>query len=348
MAAPPILVAVNFNRTTKMTSDLPNSEWWKFNNGFTNCKFNNILEFHEVIKRGHSFCPCHAHIHRPTRRMDGTEGMTAFRHHDNYIDCNTIGLDFDAGDTDLKTLEQHDFFHKYGSYAYTTVSSKPEPGLWRVRAVFVLEKPIVKLANFRIAKRVIGDLYPTTDKSDRNVVHAYAGNATPNLMYIKAPEAYLPMQVLFALIEAHQREEERVRAAKVQRVQERATVAGHEDFPTLADVEEMLDHIPVAGEYMQWFKTLVAVLDKFPDEDGIEVLERWSLGYPGYVYGTVGRKMHSYQRTADSPSIDWLVARAISHGYDTPAWRQKQEEKRVREEERRFATLAAAAIRYGR
>lgn len=58
------------------------------------------------------------------------------------------------------------------------------------------------------------------------------------------------------------------------------------EFDNSGDYElarEALTYIPIEQEYQQWWEILAAVHSRWPDEYGVDLIERWSPGYPGEV-----------------------------------------------------------------
>lgn len=340
---PKLLVAVNFQRRDKMTSDLPPSMWKWFNNGFSNVELS-LDETIDAIHRGHSFCPRHLHRHVEVPDGKGGTKLCAYRHSINYMFTNTVGIDFDGGTVSLEKLKQDDLFHRTGKLAYTTVSSTNEDGGWRVRAVWTLEKGIVKLENMRQLKRALAFRYKT-DPCDGNAMHAYSGNRFDNFLYIKAEDNILTLAEAERLVNEYKAmvaiEQEQARRAAERRLAEHPELA---NYPDVTDVAEMLRHIDSDVPYDRWIKILMAVHSRHPDQIGIDLCNTWSMSATNrYTAGCVETAFKSF--THQGVGIGTLIKLAIDKGYETPQYRLAREERSRQREESMFAQLATQATR---
>ncbi len=339
---PKLLIAVNFQRHDKMTSDLSPKIWRWFNDGFSNVEFT-LDEAIDAIHRGHSFCPRHLHRHMEVPDGNGGTKLCAYRHGINYMFTNTVGIDFDGGTVSLEALKRDDLFHRTGKLAYTTVSSTNEDGGWRVRAVWTLEKSIAKLENMRQLKRALAFRYKT-DPCDGNAMHAYSGNRFDNFLYIKAEDNVLTMAEAAQLVNEYKAmvalEQEQARRAAERRLAEHPELAG---FPDVTDVAEMLRHLSSDVPYPEWLKVLMAVHSRHPDQIGIDLCNTWSMGSPRYAPGCVERAFKSF--THQGIGIGTLIKLAIDKGYETPQYRIAREERLRKREEDVFAALALQATR---
>lgn len=339
---PRLLVAFNFEMRDKMTSDLPKSVWWKFNNGFTNVEFT-VDEAIDAVHRGHSFCPRHLHRHADVPDGKGGTKKSAYRHSVNYIPTNVVGIDFDGGTVSLESLKQDPLFLESGGMAYTTVSSTNEDGGWRLRAVWVLEKPIVKLENMRYLKRALAFL-KKTDPCDGIAMHAYSGNRKDNFLYIRAEKNVLRMSEAERLVNEYRKmlaiEQEEARRAAERRLAEHPELA---NFPDVTDVAEMLRHLDSDVPYDQWIVVLMAVHSRHPDQIGIDLCNTWSMSSTRYTPGCVERAFKSF--THKGIGIGRLIKLAVDKGYEAPHYRIAREQREREREEKMFAQLALQATR---
>lgn len=339
---PKLLVAFNFQRRDKMTSDLPKSEWWRFNNNFTNVEMN-LDEASHAIHAGHSFCPRHLHRHVDVPDGKGGTKPCAYRHGVNYMPTNTIGIDFDGGTVSLEDLKRDPLFHATGCLAYTTVSSTNEEGGWRVRAIWRTRKPIVKLENMRMLKRALAWM-KKTDPADGIAMHAYSGNRRDNFLYIVAEDNVLEMsmaeQIVYEYKKMVELEREEARQAAERRLAEHPELA---NFPDVTDVAEMLRHLSSDVPYPEWLQVLMAVHSRHPDQVGIDLCNTWSMGSPRYTAGCVERAFKSF--THQGIGIGTLIKLAVDKGYEAPQYRIAREERLRKREEDVFAALALQATR---
>lgn len=339
---PKLLVAFNFQRRDKMTSDLSPSLWKWFNNGFTNVEFT-LDEAVAAIHKGHSFSPRHLHRHVEVPDGKGGTKLCAYRHSVNYMPTNTVGIDFDGGTVSLEKLKKDPLFHETGALAYTTVSSTNEDGGWRVRAIWRTRKSILKPENMRLLKRALAYRYKT-DPCDGILMHAYSGNRFDNFLYIKAEENVLEMDVAERLVNEYKAmvalEQEQARRAAERRLAEHPELA---NYPDVTDVAEMLRHLSSDVPYPQWLQILMAVHSRHPDQIGIDLCNTWSMGSPRYTAGCVEAAFKSF--THQGVGIGTLIKLAIDKGYETPRYRLAREERARQQEEDMFARLATQATR---
>ncbi len=84
-----------------------------------------------------------------------------------------------------------------------------------------------------------------------------------------------------------------------------------------AEIARALAVLPPQGDYnTDWLPILMAVHDAFPDQRGIDLIERWSPGYKGEV----ARKWRSFETAerANRITIASLFHRAKQYGYEPP------------------------------
>lgn len=305
----PVTLAANFEFDRKMTNDDPEYIWRKFNNGFTNIEAANASALLDIVRRGHSICAAHAHVHHVYYEK-GVRKLTAARNSKNWLPTSTLIFDFDNGEIDMDAVLSSDpLAHEWAYATYNTVSHKPEAP--RFRLVFAVEKPIRQLENYQRALRALAHHYQTADPASKNPVHAYAGNKTPSYD-ARHPNHYLPLTILKQLIEDHE-EAERMQALERQR---RINAYGN-DRLDIAELKRMLQFIPHEGDYMEWFITLSAIYTACGGDPVLatHVAEGWTGGNsrPGEIESRMHRSM-----TLGKSGEGYLIRRARKHGYVPP------------------------------
>ncbi len=94
--------------------------------------------------------------------------------------------------------------------------------------------------------------------------------------------------------------------------------AGYSDIPSIAELREIMRHIPPGGDYTaDWLRFLGGVHSVYPGPEGVAICEEWCPGKPGEI----AHKFASFKRdgrAADAASVGTLVYIAKQHGYEPP------------------------------
>ena len=109
-------------------------------------------------------------------RLITTWHRNNWRHSDNYVCGQHIGLDFDNCDetSSLATLVKDKFILRYGAFVYTTMSHTDEAP--RARAIFVLDQPIMQAKNYALAASALLWLFGTADKQCKDPARFFYGS----------------------------------------------------------------------------------------------------------------------------------------------------------------------------
>lgn len=197
-----------------------------------------------------------------------------WRHSQNYICGQHLGLDFDAGDdtSTVPRLAQDSFIGRYGAILYTTPSHTPEKP--KARAVFLLDTPIQQAQNYVLAARALLWLFGTADRQCKDACRFFYGGR-PGVCELEQIGETLPLDELKALIAKYK--------ATGEREHKRLSQAYTYDTVDKAKVVHALKRIdPWALEYDQWLSVLMAIHAELGDV-GMDIAETWADGRPGEV-----------------------------------------------------------------
>lgn len=159
--------------------------WGKFNGSFTNLEVT-PLEIANFVYMGHPFTTWH---------------KDNWRHTDNYLLGQHIGLDFDTEDerSTLKHLAQDKFIARYANLIYTTPNHAPEAP--RARVVFTLDTPIHQAKNYIAAATAMVWLFGTADTKCKDAVRFFYGSRHCEVEMLSN---VLPLDVVKGLIRRYQ------------------------------------------------------------------------------------------------------------------------------------------------
>lgn len=88
--------------------------------------------------------------------------------------------------------------------------------------------------------------------------------------------------------------------------------------PTLEAIRAALNFIPNDGNYEDWINILMAVNHGFRGaKEGLDLVQEWCAGYPGYSPQEVAQKWHSFDAgKSGGVTVGTLFAEAREHGWD--------------------------------
>jgi len=149
------------------------SLWPQFNASFQNVDIAPIDVAYEVCT-GHAVTTWHAN---------------RWRHSDNYILGQHIGLDFDTEDerSTFDALKRHAFIRDYAFMIHTTPSHRPEKP--RARVIFELDEPIYQASNYSRAAKALVWLFNGADSKCKDPARFFYGslNCQHELLYGTLP-----------------------------------------------------------------------------------------------------------------------------------------------------------------
>lgn len=235
-----------------------NSSFWnQFNGSFVN-RTVTPLELADEVWQGHAFT---SWLKKPWRNIK------------NYDHAQTIGLDFDTGDSrsDPNKLYNDPFTQKYGSFIYTTFSHTEE--MPRCRVVFVLDTPIYQPRNFsRSASSLIWLYGGVSDRASKDPVRGFFGGP-PGETDAWWIGNVLPIELLKQNIKRYEYTGSLERRAHGRRAKYRAKNV------TEREIIEALNTIDPWGiDYDDWVHVLMAIHSALPNEAGLAIAERWGQG----------------------------------------------------------------------
>jgi len=245
----------------------PGDPFWKtFNSSFENHELQTD-DLAAAIYAGQAYTTWHARH---------------WRHSDNYICGQHIGLDFDHGDSTLEQLAADKFIARYGAMVYTTPSHTPEAP--RARVVFLLDTPVMQAKNYTLAVSSLLWLFGTADRQCRDACRFFYGSKNCEMVYLANT---LPLAIVRHLIAQYQATGQREKCRH-----ERAFTAA----PAQQEVADALQRIPAWGiDYDEWVQVLMALHSAYGD-DGLALAETWADGAPGEV----ARKWGSFRPTGNT------------------------------------------------
>jgi hypothetical protein len=99
------------------------------------------------------------------------------RHESNFSEAWHFALDFDGGDEacSFDALMEDDLINFFSSFLYYTPSANPEEGIYKTRAVFVFEDPIVDLGQYRLFAEAMLHRFPTADQACKDGARLFFG-----------------------------------------------------------------------------------------------------------------------------------------------------------------------------
>jgi hypothetical protein len=222
--------------------------WPKFNASFDNVE----LETADIMQAVYDGFPL------------TTWHKNQWRHSNNFICGQHLGLDFDHGGQSLMSLAGDKFISKYGAFVYTTMSHTEEAP--RLRAMFVLDAPIQQAANYSMAASALLWMFGTADRACRDAVRFWYGSPGCQFEYINE---VLPLDVVKRLIANYQ--ETGLTERKKHNPDYHAPTSQQE-------VSDALRFIPALQiDYDEWVSVLMALHSQFGD-GGLGLADSWGMG----------------------------------------------------------------------
>jgi len=238
--------------------------WAAFNASFENVELEQV-GIMDKIYMGHPFTTWH---------------KNKWRHSDNYLAGQHIGLDFDSEDerSTLNHLCKDSFIRKYGFLAYTTPSHRPEAP--RGRIVFLLDTPIMQAKNYAVAASALLWLFGSADRQCKDPCRFFYGSKDCDMQWLGQA---LPLDKLKAIISQYN--------ASGQLAKKLSTTKNYTPTADQQEVAEALRTIPPWGiDYDEWVKVLMGIHQAFGDQ-GLSLAESWAQG----IDGEVSRKWRSFK-----------------------------------------------------
>lgn len=157
----------NFITSGKLPQGSPH--WGTFNRSFVPQKITPV-ELVQQISQGHAYAPVFLKNKQP-----------AMRNKANFHAAQHIGLDFDSGDT-KEDLTSNPLIAEHACFIHTTPShTESSP---KLRAVFVLEKPIRDREKYELAQKAIHYLFPTVDPTGAECSRFFYGARECDIVYL--------------------------------------------------------------------------------------------------------------------------------------------------------------------
>ena len=173
--------------TMQLSGKIPPGDplWPRFNASFENVDVPTI-EIANYIYTGHAFTTWH---------------RNNWRHSDNYILGQHIGLDFDTEDerSTLAALAKDRFIARYASLIYTTPSHAPDKP--RGRVLFTLDNPIHQAKNYALAASAMVWLFGAADSKCKDAARFFYGSPGCEVEWL---DNVLPLTVVRELIQRYQ------------------------------------------------------------------------------------------------------------------------------------------------
>jgi hypothetical protein len=223
--------------------------WPKFNSSFKNDQ----LETQQIIQIIYDGFPV------------TTWHKDHWRHSENYICGQHLGLDFDNGIVTLESLMKDPFVTKYGAFVYTTMSHTEENP--RCRAMFLLDQPIMQAKNYALAASALLWMFGSADRACKDAVRFWYGSPECKFEYF---DNVLPLEVIKRMIANYQE--------TGQNEKRKAIDKNYHAPASQQEVSEALKFIqPWQIDYLEWVSVLMAIHSQFGDA-GLGLAESWGDG----------------------------------------------------------------------
>ena len=213
-----------------------------------------------------------------------TQHTKNWRHSNNYLAGQVIGLDFDNEDDTcrLDNLVKDKFISTYAAFAHTTISHTDEKP--RARVVFCLDTPIMQAKNYVLAASSLLWVFGSADRACKDAARFFYGAPKCDFEFL---DNVLPIETVKKLIVQYQ---ETGKAEKKQAVRPDYIAP-----PTQQEVQDALRVIPAWGiTYDEWVTVLMGIHSEF-GEDGYSLAESWGSG----AQGEIERKWKSFNKSGN-------------------------------------------------
>lgn len=204
-----------------------------------------------------------------------------WRHSDNYICGQTLGLDFDHGSS-MDDLMADKFILRYAAFIHTTMSHRPDNP--RFRVMFVLDAPIMQAKNYALAASALLWTFGTADRACRDAVRFWYGSPGCQFEYL---DQVLPLETLRRLI------------ANYQDTGAREKHKATSDYRPPASQEEVAAALkcipPWQIDYDEWVSVLMGIHAAFGD-GGLALAESWGDGRGDEIV----RKFKSFRESGNT------------------------------------------------
>ena len=295
-----LLLALNESFAGKLTNDTPLAVWARVNNGFENRE----VAPGEVVDHAlgyHPFCAPHAHFrHTIGTWPDGRPKLSTFRHQLNWQPTNVAALDIDNTPVGMEQFADQN--RGIVTFSYETTSNTAEAPRYRVG--IQLPKVVRSVTDFRLLLSALNYKFRGygADISASDVVKSYSGTVD-RAGVIVDPSAVASPDFLAAVVREYIQYKEESAAARRE--------YGHDSNPLEIDeIARMLSVMPVRQAYLDWVKTIFAVLSATSPEIAERLIEEWSPGKRGEV-ATVIRSAQN----GTTVNIGWLIVAARRRGW---------------------------------
>lgn len=196
-----------------------------------------------------------------------TQHKNNWRHSNNYVCGQHIGLDFDHGGQTIEKLMKDPIIAKYSSFLYSTMShTEEEP---RTRVIFLLDTPIMQAQNYAMAATALLWLFGEADRACKDAARFFYGSPWCKM---ENPGNVLPLEKVKHIIQQYQ--ETGMREKK------------RSSFTAPADMQEVqsaLDKIPPMGiDYTEWLSVLMGIHSQF-GAAGLPMADAWGQGKEGEI-----------------------------------------------------------------
>lgn len=261
--------------------------WPTFNGSFENAELEQV-DIMDKIYMGHPFTTWH---------------KNKWRHGDNYLAGQHIGLDFDNEDekSTLNHLCKDSFIRKYGFLAYTTPSHRPEAP--RARVVFLLDTPIMQAKNYAGAASALLWLFGSADRQCKDPCRFFYGSRDCDMQWLGQE---LPLDKLKAIISQYN--------TSGQLAKKLSTTQTYTPTADQKEVAEALKSIPAWGiDYDEWVKVLMGIHQAFGDQ-GLSLASSWAQG----LDGEVSRKWRSFKSNGNEGgkvTLNTVFKMALDRGW---------------------------------
>lgn len=260
--------------------------WRSFNASFENKEID-LWGLAEAVYMGHPITTWH---------------KNRWRHGDNFLLGQHIGLDFDSGDekSSLDHLKCDPFVEQYASLIYTTPSHTEENP--RSRVIFLLDQPIMQPKNYTMAATALLWIFGTADRQCKDPARFFYGSIDCDLW---VSDHVLPIALVKDVIQLYHKTG---RAAKRQT----STRIDTSDA-AVKELQKALDAIPPWQiDYGEWVSVLMALHHSLPESIALPLAESWAQGEDGEVE----RKWKSFERNnGDKVGLGSVFHLAKRFGY---------------------------------
>jgi hypothetical protein len=300
MFVKPFRIAVSDNRAKLgkiEKGDIP--AWRTFNGSFRNVEIP-PLEFVRLVKRGYAYTAQHS----------------GYRHSDNFVAAQHLGLDFDTEDprSTFEMILEDEFISKYVAFLHTTPSHTSEKP--RARAVFLLEEPVFVKDKYAELAEALVFYFNAVDGSCKDPARFFYGAKDCDIKWVGNTFDRTAARIVLKKYRDHKRAQE----ARLLEAAKSRVIVGTDSIP--------------ASWLERRSNTLLSRVMHAPDGSKHNVLRDIAMTFGGYVAGgyyDAGEVVQWLQNAIrqnpgnvlDYKAADKTIEKSLRYGMTKPLYFEK-------------------------